>query len=411
MIAWDTETTGVGASDHIVSLAAVRYSSRGRETGSFYRVIRPDGYAHMPEGAYNVHKISYEQACAEGVPFESAFRDFQAFCGPDAHLLAYNSQFDERMMRGEIARRGLDMAWFLDHTFSCAFELYKYLHCTKRGKLERVFTETFGRTFDAHNSLADARAAGELYFHLIDERARGRVVRPVREEMPCVTLKASDCATAIGRGFEDPQEPLKNLWAKYRPETFTQVTFEQRVRDLSSSQARVKTVLGDVKKFHTKSPDALREKIHSVTTAVEWMRALPQEDKKILKRYATGELHKKFSRTDVSRVDVDTRELTVCHIAGTEYRVCGRPGEIRDGVLFVVKNRTSRFMGVRDYEEVQCRVYLELCAHEGDITTCCLVERFRGETRMHTVERDLEKWEDIKLRLHNFFEYFHSVVV
>lgn len=404
MIAWDTETTGIGANDRIVSLAAVRFTARGRETGSFYRVVRPHGYTHMPEGAYNVHKISYEKACAEGVPFQDAFREFKDFCGADKHLLAYNSQFDERMMRAEISRYDLDEAWFLDHTFSCAFEKYKSLYCTRRGKLERVFAETFGRAFDAHHSLADARAAGELYFHLRDVEARGRVVHPV-PDMPCVTMNASDCATAIGWGFEDPQEIIKNLWAKYRPETFTQKTFDQKVKDLRQEKAAVANLLVDVKKFHTTSPIALQEKIHSVKDAVECY-SIPQEDRQILKRYATSELQKKFARSEAG-FHVETRTLPVCEIAGTEYRVCGRPGEIRDGVLFVIKNRTSRFMGLRDYEEVQCRVYLEMCA---PITTCCFVERFQGSTRMHVVERDLEEWEHIKSRLHNFFDYFHSVV-
>lgn len=416
MISWDTETTGlpprvtptranVASFSHsrIVSLAAVRYTSRGRETASFYRLIRPDGYSTMPEGAYAVHKISYEQACLEGVPFEEAFRDFKEFCGVDAHLLAYNSQFDERMMLSEIIRYDLDQTWWLNHRFTCCFDLYKFIHCTKSGKLERVFQDTFGRAFDAHNSLADARACGELFFHLQEKRDAGRVVNHV-PDMPCVTLNASDCATAIGRGIEPPEEVVKNLWAKYHPQTFTEKTFAQKAKELLR-MGDVKRIYVDVKKFKTTSSNVLQEKIQSVASAIE-TKSLEEGDEKILKRYMTSELQKKFARS--SGWELETRVLDVCEVAGTEYRVCGRPGEIRDGVLFVVKNRTKSFMGLRDYEEVQCRVYLEMCPAE--ITTCCLVERFQGQTRFHTVEKDLEAWGHIKLRLHNFFDYFHSVV-
>lgn len=408
MISWDTETTGVGPKDHIVSLAAVRYTTRGRETGSFYRLIRPEGYTHMPEGAYNVHKISYEQACAEGVPFEQAYVEFQEFCGGDAHFVAYNSQFDERMMFAAIVRHNLDKSWFLNHTFSCAFELYKHLHCTKKGKLERVYVDVFGQGFDAHNALADARAAGELYFHLCNKRSVGRRVFQV-QGMPCVTLNASDCATAIGKSFDDPQDVVKTLWARYHPSTFTQTTVDQRVKDMARTQDDVRRLIVDVKKFHTHSSNVLQQKIEHVQRVID-DKALPEDERVILRKYATSELQKKFARSDWSW-NLETCTLPVCSIAGTDYRVCGRPGEIRDGVLFVVKNRTRRFMGVRDYEEVQCRVYLEMCpSSRGSVTTCCVVEKFQGESRFHTIERDLEKWDDIKVRLHNFFEHFHSVV-
>jgi len=418
MIAWDTETTGIPpkfkptpanvaefAKSRIVSLAAVRYSGRGREIKTFYRLIRPDGYDHMPPGAENVHKISFDQACVEGVPFEQAFGEFRQFCANDPLMVAYNSQFDEKMMLSEILRYGLDTAWWLDHTFTCCFELYKQINCVKRGKLEVVYPTVFGRAFDAHNSLADSRACGELYFYLLDQKTR--VLNTLPPHIRSVTINASDCATAIGRGIDEPQEVVKNLWAKYSPETFAAQTFEQKARELIRGQTDIrKLYFDDVRRFKTNSSNVLQERIKFVSETIE-KRPLEDLEKKTLKRYMTGELQKKFARSSSSHT-LETRILPLCDILGTNYQVCGRPGEIRDGVLFVVKNRTGRFMGVRDYEEVQCRVYLEMCPPE--TTTCCLVEKFQGQTRFHSIERDLETWEDIKLRLHNFCEYFHSVV-
>ena len=72
-VAWDTETTGLYNtrarptkenlskfdSTRIVSLSAVKFSSRGREIDTFNRIIKPIGYQ---VGATHIHGITHEYA-------------------------------------------------------------------------------------------------------------------------------------------------------------------------------------------------------------------------------------------------------------------------------------------------------------------------------------------------------------
>jgi hypothetical protein len=50
-------------------------------------------------------------------------------------------------------------------------------------------------------------------------------------------------------------------------------------------------------------------------------------------------------------------------------------------MLVEIKNRANGFFNkVRDYEEVQCRVYLEML---GDVEYCRLVETYEGESKSY----------------------------
>ena len=76
-VAWDTETSGLPKirngsvtrenlhkfdTCRMASIAAVKFSSKGRELGSFYAVVKPDGYLVGGEdgGAFRVHGITQE---------------------------------------------------------------------------------------------------------------------------------------------------------------------------------------------------------------------------------------------------------------------------------------------------------------------------------------------------------------
>jgi hypothetical protein len=74
-----------------------------------------------------------------------------------------------------------------------------------------------------------------------------------------------------------------------------------------------------------------------------------------------------------------------------------------------MKQRTKGlFNRLRDYEEVQCRVYLAMMPP--NVRDCLLVESYEGEMRSYLVQRDIEKWKPIANRVREFCSYFHHVV-
>jgi hypothetical protein len=78
-------------------------------------------------------------------------------------------------------------------------------------------------------------------------------------------------------------------------------------------------------------------------------------------------------------------------------------------MLVEIKNRANGFFNkVRDYEEVQCRVYLEMLEN---VEYCRLVETYEGESKSYLIQRDYPKWkEEILPKLQNFCEIFHSML-
>ena len=96
-VAWDTETCGIPKTRvrptrenlskfddaRIVSLSAVKFSSRGREIDTFNRIIKPIGYQ---VGATHIHGITHEYAEEHGVPFKTAFQEFIEFIGDRCNI-------------------------------------------------------------------------------------------------------------------------------------------------------------------------------------------------------------------------------------------------------------------------------------------------------------------------------------
>jgi len=83
------------------------------------------------------------------------------------------------------------------------------------------------------------------------------------------------------------------------------------------------------------------------------------------------------------------------------------PGQVVGDTLIQKKKRTKKmFNRLVPYEEVQCRVYLELL--KDSVHTCCLVEHFNGRKSTQVIHRDTMKWCEILSDLKDFCRYFHS---
>lgn len=419
IISWDTETTGLPTTDaypnvnnlskfsacHVVQLSAVKFDDDGRELDAFNVIIRPDTYSSMPEAAEKVHGVSFEKAREDGIPFGRAFRAFKTFCGNTTLLIAYNSQYDERMVLTELLRRGAHAShakWFRAHKFICVYEMFKRTEVRRKGKLTEVYRTYFGEDFEgAHDALADSRAAARVYLHLKDAPPRKRD----KIGVPLVTINASDIASALGRGYDDPRDVVAAYWIKYFPKTFKGSTRRARVYELASAHKAVKNMLRKIEYALVDDVDQL----HRISARCDEIvdAALEDDDARDrVKKYARSCLSMNYGKSKRPLEQPKVLFYPITNICGTRYQIAGAPGDVRDGILFVVKHRTKSLHGeVRRVDEIQCRIYMEMTGCD----RACLVEHYKDETRSYLIERCLNEWNDILIGVHNFIDFFHSL--
>jgi len=432
-VAWDTETTGLYNtrarptkenlskfdSARIVSLSAVKFSSRGREIDTFNRIIKPIGYQ---VGATHIHGITHEYAEEHGIPFKIAFQEFIEFIGDRCNILvAHNQRYDQDIIGHELLRIGLDPNKdFLDkYIFNCTHEMYKKRFLSPI-KLTNLYKDIFGKEFDnAHNSLADARACGQVYPYLLGQGERTLKPLPIQK----VIIKASDVSTAIGCGFKKPQELVSELWKKYIPQTFEGKTKEEEALLVLNSLESTKKILADAENFKSETSIDVQQETRKLFHAIEHSGLTPHDmvkakdhiRKTLFTNHGTRN-EKKTADTDIANLVEDDTFYTydICEIEGTKYQIVGRIDRLQineDGTrtLVEIKNRArGLFNTVRDYEEVQCQTYLQMLQ---DIEYCRLVEQYNDEKRAYLIQRDDEKWKnDILPKLHNFCEHFHSML-
>jgi DNA polymerase III epsilon subunit-like protein len=435
-VAWDTETTGIPKTRvrptrenlskfddaRIVSLSAVKFSSRGREIDTFNRIIKPIGYR---VGATHIHGITHEYAEEHGVPFKTAFQEFIEFIGDRCNILcAHNSLFDEGIIGHELLRIGLDPNKdFLDkYIFNCTHEMYKKRFLSSI-KLTNLYKDIFGKEFDnAHNSLADARACGQVYPYLMGNTKRELKPLPIKK----VIIGASAVASAIGiNQYKRPQELVEELWKKYSPQTFEGKTKEEEALLVLNSLETTKKILNEAESFKSETSMDVQQETRKLFHQIEHSGLLPQQmvqakehiRKTLYTNHGTRN-EQKTAQTDkmaTNLVEDDTfYKYDITTIEGTLYQIVGRLDRIQnneDGTrtLVEIKNRTrGLFNRVRDYEEVQCLAYLEMLE---DIEYCRLVETYEGESKSYLIQRDHYKWKtEILPKLTNFCEHFHSLL-
>ncbi len=154
-VAFDTETTGLRVSDHLVELGAVRFRGEAVE-GEWSALVDP-GVA-IPGEATAVHGIG--DADVTGCPRAAqVLPSFLTFID-GAALVAHNALFDVRVLSLELLRAGLRLPDnpVLD---TCAIprRLRVDVPNHRLGTLAQAFGLAQGR---AHRAVADARISGHL---------------------------------------------------------------------------------------------------------------------------------------------------------------------------------------------------------------------------------------------------------
>jgi len=434
-IAWDTETTGLPTRNfqrgekatsenvykfdkcRLLTLAFVKYTSCGKEIGSYHGISYPDTFE---VAATHVHGITQEYAREHGHPFGYLYASLKEATRDIKLLVAHNSCFDENVFFSECYRRGFETEPFDDVTFVDTLDMARTTFPTLYNhKLITVYTHIFGQGFDgAHDALNDSRACGVVY-----QRLRDNVWDLKDIGVEKVILKASDIASIIGKNqFKKPPEIIDNLWSKYKPETFEGKTKDQRALESIHKCDFATNIMKDVESYKSFNSSDVDRKLKAVSNQLDLYSNLRDDDKKNTQDYMRkilytnhGTRHEDTTANHYDDFEIDENFYThdVCSLEGTVYQIVGRIDRVRqnyDGTktIIEIKNRSrGLFRTVRDYEEIQCLVYMEMM----DLNTCNLIEQYNDSRMGYEIKRDRKKWlHEIRPKIIGFCEYFHSLL-
>ncbi len=199
----DVETTGFSADkDDILEVACVTYED-GEQRAEFAHLLTPRKRSTWSDEVIQVHKITPQMVAAEGRPPIDVMRKFLKWVELSDALVAYNSSFEDRMLRRLVSDLGLtwvERPWIdpmkLVNRFIKKAEL-------KERNLKAVCRH-FGITLsNAHEALPDTRATGSLLYQ-IAERYK---------------VNLSEEVAGVGKqlgGLEPGDGPMEALYGGYR---------------------------------------------------------------------------------------------------------------------------------------------------------------------------------------------------
>lgn len=188
---FDTETTGLPKPElpsddplqaHICQLACMMLDENFGVSGLYYSLIRPKGWTVSPE-AQAKNGISTEMCARYGIPVEIALLVFQSFYNFAKVTVAHNIDFDSKLINidNECSFQKASPFIFGPHnsfctmkgtTDLCKISNPKYPNGKyKWPKLTEAHQILLGEGFDgAHDALADVRATGRIFKHLIQNQ-------------------------------------------------------------------------------------------------------------------------------------------------------------------------------------------------------------------------------------------------
>lgn len=190
---FDTETTGLpdyklpledDNQPHIVQLACLLTNEDGREMITWKSPIVPEGYEiDEQDRAFEVNKISNDIARRYGVTLAQSLRMFRSFEQRATLKVAHNYRFDGFLLKAAHVRAGLEpMDPPIDRycTMKGISEVMKlpptdamvaagFTDKPKSAKLAEAYRFCTGKDLEnAHDALADVRAAKDVFFWLKD---------------------------------------------------------------------------------------------------------------------------------------------------------------------------------------------------------------------------------------------------
>lgn len=183
LLPFDAETTGLieykkpSGSDfqpHIVQLAAALIDEDTRELQQSMNVIvKPDGWGISQE-VIDIHGITYEQAMDVGIPEKMALEMFLELWAKCRQRIAFNTTYDNRIIRIAIKRYLDEQTADRFHEGSHGTEWYcTMIHARKvmggkQPKLEEACKYFDIELQNAHQAWADMQACMDVYWGIQD---------------------------------------------------------------------------------------------------------------------------------------------------------------------------------------------------------------------------------------------------
>jgi DNA polymerase III epsilon subunit-like protein len=418
-IVFDTETTGlpVGSRSHknlagyegcrVVSIAMIHYDENHTPLRTIYELIKPEGYTEMPDGAFKVHGITYQNALSNGKSFLKLFQVFDLLLEQTSTVVGHNVEFDINVMKAEAFRRGIPLGRLETVKPVCTQQMTKAIY-NKSMKLTEVYHLLFGEYFEgAHNALSDTLACAKVYTKLLEHKPN------VAKELSFkkVIIKASEVAACIGKNpYKKSSEVLDDMWKRYSPETFTGTTKTDRAMEALEHSEAAKYVLNSAMKAAPKNSDEAEKVFKQAAVQINNNLDLSNSEKKEVLDHIRSKVYTSFgTKSEDKTADKVTEDenvklirddtfyrIDVANIEGTKYTVVGKIDRIEereDGsrVLVEIKNRTRGLFGeVRVYEMIQVQTYLQMLGLE----KARLVEQYNNETNSKDITRDDKLWNE-----------------
>lgn len=421
-IALDTETTGLPSKRtkdftqltvfeqcRVVSVAVVLYDENDNELTNFHHLIKPEGYTEMPEGAFNVHKISYEQAMNEGKPFSEVWKKVEALFAARPNIVGHNVGFDTTALLSEAHRRGFNTDCAKKFKEICTQRMAKKIY-QKSYRLGELYKELVGKDLEGwHGALADTRAAGEVYAIM---RKYEKPTNPKEIGAKKIILKASEIAACIGKNqYKKAQEVADEIWKKYCPETFTGITKNDKAKESIASSPEAEDALKAAMESVAEKSDDTTKIVRAAEAKINSNANLSQTQKREVNDYIRSKVFTNFGTKSEDKTsdkveaaegttlirDDNFYSLEVTTICGTRYVIVGKIDRVEiqpDGtkVLVEIKNRArGLFNAMRPYEMIQVQTYLQMVGMD----TARLIEQYNNETASHHIIKDQEMWDTV----------------
>lgn len=162
-VAIDFETANEGA-DSACALGLSRFDSEGRQTDSWYSLIRPPVMYFSPV-CMAVHGLTPAD-CRWQPTFDELFPQIRDFIG-DGPLVAHNAAFDMNVLRSSLLAYGLEAP---NWEYYCSMWISRKLLPQYRShSLGFLVDEYLNTEYSAHLASSDAEACGKLFGRLLSD--------------------------------------------------------------------------------------------------------------------------------------------------------------------------------------------------------------------------------------------------
>ena len=188
---YDTETQGIPKygersthpdQPHLVEIAGILVDANWNIVDTFHAVVRPMGW-RIPANVTSIHGITEAFASEHGIPEEQALEGFLKLARRARLRVAYNEQFDARILKIAITRYCPDeLRTWEPMAAECAMRLTQKLIGGRVPTLFESYEAIMGKRLkQQHTAMGDAQACMEVFRELVKGGQRHRAAFTAQE--------------------------------------------------------------------------------------------------------------------------------------------------------------------------------------------------------------------------------------